>query len=88
MASCKHQFERLNDRQVFCSKCGDFRTAPEVALPQVLPVVCGHYHCWCGEHHLTHPYPYVYPSYPWGTWSVSTSAPEVTITSVSSGITS
>ena len=62
---CNHKFEPLNEAQIFCVRCGEFRVAPggppQWALPNVYPC-CHQYHCWCGGHHLYHPYTSLTPN--------------------------
>jgi hypothetical protein len=50
-----HEFQRFDDRQVFCARCGDFRTAP--AIPYTVSVVPWYPAWW-------QPYPH-YPTFIW-----------------------
>jgi hypothetical protein len=50
---CNHRWERLNDHQVFCVFCREVQTIPDQSQPNPIP----HHHCWCGQHHIYHPWP-------------------------------
>ena len=58
---CSHRWERLNDHQVFCVFCREVQTIPDLTPAYV---VQPHHHCWCGQHHIYHPYS-PSPNVPW-----------------------
>ena len=71
---CNHRWERLNDHQLFCVFCREVQTIPDAAQ------ATAHHHCWCGQHHLYHPWtPYIGdPNVPAGVTTVT--APQFTLT--------